>query len=233
MCYNYSLKATKREIEKQYQLQSQEALSNWEPLVYNSAFSKPKMPILTSSGIGVFNWGLIPNWSKNGVLDYNTAIARSEEVYKKKTWIESIESRRCIIPMTGFFEWRHEGKTKYPYHIYKQDSKIFSIAGIWDLWHNDKTNEKYYSFSLLTVSANDFMSKIHNIKKRMPLFLNSDDELVWLDNNAIERDVKRVIERSNKLNLGANTLKQGFSKQNSNKILDSWEYPELALIDLF
>src|SRR5689334_323979 len=80
--------------------------------------------------------------------------------------------RRCMIPLDGFYEWKREGKAKQHYLFRRKDEKPFVFAGLWETW-NDMD-----SFSILTTSANELMSKIHD---RMPVILSPVDYDAWLD----------------------------------------------------
>ena len=125
MCYHYSLKTEAREIYRHY-LGDVEAENDLLCPAHITCFSSvpSTMPVVTNNQPGkiqVFQWGLIPFWSKDARKSYNTANAMVETVLEKPTWREPIRKRRCLVPATGFFEWRHLGKEKYPYHISLSD----------------------------------------------------------------------------------------------------------------
>ncbi len=232
MCYHYSLKATKRELEKQYALELPEHNAVTLPIIHASAFDNIAMPVITPNGFDWFHWGLIPHWAHKISDTFHTANAKSETIHSKPTWKTPIESQRCLVPATGFFEWRHEGNQKYPYHIYIEDRTIFCFAGIWDKWTNPETKQNLFSFSILTVPANELMQKIHNTNKRMPLILSQEDALKWI-NDKTDRTVVDHIMLQPQLDLKAYTLHPDFANRKFNELLSPWEYPELTLIDLF
>jgi putative SOS response-associated peptidase YedK len=130
------------------------------------------------------HWGLVPEWSPDFAMKFSTINARSEGVFESRLYKKAILQRRCIVPVSGFFEWKKEGTAKRPFKIFLKDSPIMPMAGIWTAWRAGSPEEKR-SFSIMTTSANDFMSKIHD---RMPviLFLNQFDE--WLDPEVHEVD---------------------------------------------
>ncbi|WP_255420029.1 SOS response-associated peptidase family protein [Parabacteroides sp. AF17-3] len=70
-----------------------------------------------------------------------TLNVRADILFQKPSFWEPIQSKRCLVPSTGYFEWRHEGNKKIPYYIFLKDEEIFSMAGIYDEWL-DKTTEK-------------------------------------------------------------------------------------------
>jgi putative SOS response-associated peptidase YedK len=85
--------------------------------------------------------------------------------------------RRCIVPISGFYEWKRDQDGKRPYKIHLNDDPIMSVAGIWDIWRAGTSDERY-SFSIVTTAANSIMSNVHD---RMPVILARKDEDIWLD----------------------------------------------------
>ena len=123
------------------------------------------------------HWQLIPKWEKEFTVKFSTINARSESVFESKLYGKLITRQRCIVPLSGFFEWKKEGTKKRPFKIFRQDGSIMSVAGIWDTWHADKPDARH-SFSILTTSANEVMSGIHD---RMPVILDQGSLDDWLD----------------------------------------------------
>lgn len=151
-----------------------------------NAFSFPDYPIVTSDPeIQDFKWGLIPFWAKNekqaDEIKRMTLNARADTIFRKPSFREPIMKRRCLIPGTGYFEWRHEEGKKIPFYIYLKDEEIFSIAGIYDSWLDKSTGEIVNSFSLITTDSNPLTDYIHNTKHRMPAILSVEEEEKWLD----------------------------------------------------
>lgn len=232
MCYHYSLKTSKIELEKQYSLKISEEVNKSLSTIHVSAFEEKQMPVITDLGIQLQHWGLIPHWAKKKELTYPTANAKAESLNEKPTWKLAISSQRCLVPATGFFEWRHEGKQKYPYYINVKNQSLFSFAGIWDQWINPINHRTHYSFSIITTSADEVMDKIHNTKKRMPYILNKKDESTWLNKNTSSSTIKDILSNPT-AKLNGITIRKDFINHPTPKTLSLWEYPELSLIDLF
>ena len=98
-----------------------------------NAFAHPLYPIVTDSDeLQAFNWGLIPSWIKTEEqvrdIENMTINAKADTIFEKPSFKHSIISKRCIVPSTGFFEWRHEGSKKIPYYIQVKDEDIFSFT---------------------------------------------------------------------------------------------------------
>jgi len=159
----------------------------FEPKKHISAFTNPKIPVITSDEPDVihpFYWGLIPPWVKDGEkadsirrMTYN---AKSENVHEKPSFQNAIKNKKCLIIADGFYEWQSTPSGKICHYIQSTDEYIFAFAGIWSEWVNPSTGELVYSTSMLTQPANTMMAEIHNIKKRQPVILNQENQGKWL-----------------------------------------------------
>jgi putative SOS response-associated peptidase YedK len=89
----------------------------------------------------------------------------------------AFKQRRCLIPASGFYEWRKDGKRKQPFFICPRDGVLFSFAGLWERWH-DPAGEEIESCAILTTTANELMQEIH---ERMPVILDPSAEEQSLD----------------------------------------------------
>jgi len=134
--------------------------------------------------VDTMTWGLIPEWSPEFKMKFSTINARSEGVFESRLYKKPILQRRCIIPVSGFFEWKKERTAKRPFKIFLKDSPIMSMAGIWTAWRAG-TAEEQRSFSIMTTSANSFMEKIHD---RMPVILEQKQFDEWLDPEVHEQE---------------------------------------------
>lgn len=199
MCFHYAYIADKIETGKRFGVNNP---PEFEPITHANAFANPKMPIITSEEpkiLNFYNWGLIPSWIKTiddaNSISKKTANARSETVFEKPSFRNAIKSRRCLIPATGFFEWRHDGKEKIKHFVSTTDQEIFSFAGIYESWINKSNGEMINTFSMLTIEANDLMKYVHNNRERMPLILNKEDEEYWLSNLKNKNEISQVIKK--------------------------------------
>ena len=127
--------------------------------------------------MNTMKWGLIPEWSPAFSTKLSTFNAKSETVFESKLYRRVILQRRCIVPISGFIEWKKDGATKRPFRIYEKVRPMIALAGIWTSWHSGSPQEGR-SFSIMTTAANDFMSQIHD---RMPVILDPKDFDAWLD----------------------------------------------------
>ncbi|MBV5330290.1 MAG: SOS response-associated peptidase [Chlorobium sp.] len=122
-------------------------------------------------------WGLVPSWSKDPSKGASLINSRSETVAEKPSFRHAIKKNRCIIPVTGFYEWSHTGTEKHPHYIHLSDKSPMALAGIWENWKSpDGTTLE--TFSILTTAANKLISSLH---ERMPVILMPGAYGLWLD----------------------------------------------------
>ncbi len=122
-------------------------------------------------------WGLVPSWSKDPSVGSKMINARSETITEKPSFRQSVPGRRCIIPMSGFYEWdRTDPKRKVPYFVTREDGCLMLVAGIWT--PSPALNGRH-TFSLITRESVDDLSYIHS---RSPVELRVDDALEWMCN---------------------------------------------------
>ncbi len=124
MCFTVNVNLIKEELENRYGATLIDP-DNYRPSYYYHAFSLPELPAICSADpekIRLLRWGLIPYWTRSiedaNEIRYKTFNARSESIDKKPSFSSPVRSRRCIIPLKGFFEWQHAGKRKIPWYIY-------------------------------------------------------------------------------------------------------------------
>ncbi|HEX3282369.1 MAG TPA: SOS response-associated peptidase [Pyrinomonadaceae bacterium] len=148
------------------------------PLVprYNIAPSQNIVAILQRRDereAALMQWGLIPSWSKDAKGFIN---ARSETITGKPSFSESFQTRRCLIPADGFYEWQRSGKIAQPYYFQLREEMPFTFAGIWDEWSNGE--QTITSCAIITTSANELLATIHD---RMPVILPAESHDEWLN----------------------------------------------------
>ena len=132
-------------------------------------------------------WGLMPGWMKNKPSSKQLINARSETVFEKPAFKNSIKRRRCVVPITGFYEWQRAGSRKQPWYFYpEQEHGVLPLAGLWQASEDGVTQ-----FALLTREADKVMAPIHH---RMPVILNQDEINGYLEPAATEDEIRAMIE---------------------------------------
>lgn len=135
-------------------------------------YPSSKVPILLGQGqkidADLLTWGF-PGWDKKGLI----INARSETADEKRMFAASLRTRRCIIPSTGFYEWKKQGQgsEKEKYYFTLPEKKALYMAGLFNIYEDQPR------FVILTTAANASMTPIHH---RMPLILESNELQDWL-----------------------------------------------------
>jgi len=136
----------------------------------------------------LMHWGLIPSWSKDPSIGARMINARSETVADKPSFRAAFKRRRCLVPVSGFYEWQKQGRTKQPYYITAEEGGLLAIAGLWEYWEG-ADGSALESCTLLTTEANELMTPLHN---RMPVFIAPEDFDEWLGDG--KEESRRYLE---------------------------------------
>jgi putative SOS response-associated peptidase YedK len=118
-------------------------------------------------------WGFLPNWYKSpsdGPLLIN---ARAETVAEKPAFREAARQRRCLVPVSGFYEWHRTKEARLPWYVARADGTPLVLAGIWQDWGPDHLP----TLAIVTTHANAAMAPIHH---RIPVVIEQDDWSLWL-----------------------------------------------------
>lgn len=152
---------------------------------YGEIYPGDTVPIITpgkeNREVHAVKWGF-PSWKGSGLI----INARSETAPIKPMFKAPFQKRRCIIPATGFYEWKKEvkdGKTTKVKHWISINQKLFYMAGLY-WFFKDKKDENilYPAFTILTTQANRRMQDIHD---RMPVVVDEKNIENWLFNTDI------------------------------------------------
>ena len=132
---------------------------------------------LTGRSGSMMRWGLTPHWVKDTKKLPLLFNARSESMAIKPIFKNAFRRQRCIIPATGFYEWKllTEGKNKQPFYVSIKDGNPLSFAGIWETATVNETTID--SCAIITTDCNSLMRPIHH---RMPVILSAQVWDTWL-----------------------------------------------------
>jgi putative SOS response-associated peptidase YedK len=147
---------------------------------FNIAPTQP-VPVIANNHpdrVELFQWGLIPSWSKDSSCSGRMINARAETLAERPSFRTALKRRRCLVPADGFYEWRKEpdGKTKTPMYVRRRDGEPFAFAGLWDVWHTPD-GSVVPSCTVITTAPNELMAPIHD---RMPAILPRSAYERWL-----------------------------------------------------
>jgi len=127
-------------------------------------------------------WGLIPSWTKPGKYSAPLINARSETINEKRSFRQLIIAHRCVLPVTGFYEWRREAKQKTPFYVHAANERGLLLAAIYQplksnaAGENNEVNDGA-QVCVVTTEANQTMQAVHT---RMPVLLTPEEAAIWL-----------------------------------------------------
>jgi len=130
--------------------------------------------------LDVMHWGLIPAWAKETSTHYATFNARAETLREKRTFSAAFKKRRCLIPVSGFYEWKKEhsdkNSEKIPFYFTRLNNAPLVFAGLYEEGHSEE-GEVIPSCTIVTTQASSWMNTYHT---RMPVVLESQDIAEWI-----------------------------------------------------
>jgi putative SOS response-associated peptidase YedK len=182
MCGRYTLAGNMVNLEKHFKAK---LLGEKNPTSYNISPTQLSPVVLntTPNELRFETWGLVPFWTKPDEKPRPLFNSRSDTLLSKPAFKRYLQHKRCLIPATGFYEWKSEGKIKQPYYIRLKSQELFAFAGIWEVYANEDA-EVIHTYSIITTEPNELMSKIHS---RMPVILAAEHEQDWLTDSNISR----------------------------------------------
>lgn len=176
MCGRYALYGPSSRYQEYFDTQA------WPdfPDRYNVA-PTAVVPIIRQSPEGQrvvtpIRWGLIPRWAADPSIGAKLNNARGESVADKPSFRDAFKRRRCLIPASGFYEWKAIERGKQPYFIRYKSGNPMAMAGLWESWR-DPEGQIVRTFCVITTGPNELMNEIHD---RMPVLIQPKDFARWL-----------------------------------------------------
>jgi putative SOS response-associated peptidase YedK len=136
------------------------------------------------------HWGLIPHWAKDASVGHKLANARGESLDERPAFREAFLASRCLVPASGYYEWKRSGRTKQPWYLQPAKAPLFGLAGITALWRGPRGPVR--SVALITTAANELTARVHD---RMPLIIAPEDYAAWLDPRSAEPRALKALVR--------------------------------------
>lgn len=177
MCGRYTLTAPGDVLLETFELDSAPPLAPR----YNIAPTQ-EVTIVRRSEAGarelvLVRWGLVPFWAKEAAIGNRLINARAESLAEKPAYRDSFRKRRCLVPATGFYEWKAIEGGKQPYLFRRSDHGVFALAGLWSRWNERETGAPLESCAIVTTEPNELAATVHD---RMPVILPRDAWPLWL-----------------------------------------------------
>lgn len=205
MCAHTSQIQKVEKLEVQYKVklsdESKRELFD-EPRFHIIGFTHVQMLIIPQekpSVLAAATWGIAPENKKVEELKayYKEAAkfggginARAEKAFDHFLYKQSIYTKRCVIPVSAFFEPHDHKGNKYPFVFKPKDKDFISLAGIYTRIENKVT------FAILTKDASPLFAKIHNKKNRQPVMLSAELEKDWLKDDLDQEEIKAMLNQN-------------------------------------
>ena len=187
MCGRYTAKWDKQTFQETFNVQPPLFESyNLAPTQYAPVVWQPQgtREVLNA------RWGMIPRWvDKPADFKANMFNARAETLLEKASFKRPFKSQRCLVPASGFYEWKKVGGDKQPFYIHAEDDAPIAFAGLYDYWQKD--DEEIYSYTIITTAPNALMKNLHN---RMPVILAPEHFETWLDEEADTAELESLLK---------------------------------------
>jgi putative SOS response-associated peptidase YedK len=182
MCGRFTVKATWAELVALYRLTMDAPPHNLRQR-YNVCPTDPVDVVTANDGqreLVTMRWGLVPWWWSKPLKELRMATfnARAETVETKPVFRDAFKRSRCLIPISGYYEWQNTPGGKQPWYFTARDgSPILTAAGLWDEWKDRASGERLKSCTMIITEPNNFAAEIHD---RMPVFLAEEQFAPWL-----------------------------------------------------
>jgi putative SOS response-associated peptidase YedK len=186
MCSRFYLIASAAELKRKFKLDERP-----DPVRrYNIAPTQPApivVAIARTMRLQIARWGLVPPWSRDLSLGGRMINAPIEEIEQRPAFQRPFHTQRCLVPASGYYEWRLKEASRQPYRIGLRAGALFAFAGLWERW-SPEGGEPVETFTIITTRPNKLLSEVHD---RMPAIVAPDDYRRWL--TGAERIAKRLI----------------------------------------
>lgn len=184
----YTISASIEALKKRFGVE----VGDWYQPRYNAAPTH-LLPVITqgSQGLSMFHWGQIPGWSKNKTISGKLIFAEQETLMEKASSKIALQSRRCLIPADGYYDWKKISKKgRVAHRLIFGNNDIVGFAGLWEEFEDDK-EEVAHTFKIITTAANGVIAPMNH---RMPAIIAAADEKAWLDQNTTAEKALELIK---------------------------------------
>jgi putative SOS response-associated peptidase YedK len=223
MCFYYAVVKTNAKALIENGIIKEEQLSLFSDKQFVKGFDFPLMPVISNNNPGIiqmFRWGFVPPQTQN-----------TEQAIAFLT-----QQQRCLVLCSGFFEWRNKSpekknSEKYPFYVSLKDDGMFVFGGIWEKFTDRKTGEIIHTYAIITTRANDLMELVHNTKKRMPLIIEPEKAMNWLNSDLSDDEIKSYFNPFDSSKLKAIPIKKinpRLQYDNDSGITVYYHYQELS-----
>ena len=179
MCGRYYIDIEKDELS---------FVENSNKVEYDKNFNvapQNKAPCIIDNNLVIANWGYFPDWLKSQSNPRPLFNTRYESLLEKKTFTSAFKNSRCLIPITGWYEWKEEDGIKQPYYFFDNSDSLLFAAGLY--WNRSNGD---IETSIITREAVSLLQTIHN---RSPLLLLKEQRELWVSDLSSEEIYPKIL----------------------------------------
>ena len=179
MCGRYYIDIAKDELS---------FVNNFSEIEYEQNFNvapQAPAPCIIDNNLVIANWGYFPDWLKSQSNPRPLFNTRYESLLEKKTFTSAFKNSRCLIPISGWYEWKDEDGIKQPYYFFDNSKNVLFAAGLY--WNRSSGD---IETSIITREAVSSLQTIHN---RSPLLLTKDQREIWTSDLSSEEIYPEVL----------------------------------------
>jgi putative SOS response-associated peptidase YedK len=171
MCGRFALNESPARLAEHFNLSGELSISPSWNIAPSTRITTITADESEARHLSLMKWGLIPSWAKDATIGNKLSNARGETVHEKPSFRSAFKYHRCIIPASGFYEWKTVGGVKQPWYMSLKSGEPMAFAGLWERWNDIET------CCIITTAANSLMEPIHD---RMPVILDQEQWEAWL-----------------------------------------------------
>lgn len=176
MCGRYAVGASAEDIEAEFGPLN-EKLPTWQPLW--SIAPTDQVPIVHEQSaahervaeLAHWDWPKPPSMPRGRPL-INARIEKLDSSF----WRAAFRRSRCIVPMSGYYEWTGQAGSKQAHYLHSEDGRLVAAAGL--TWTANIQGRSQRVTVVVTRRSQDAAGAVHD---RMPAGLDDDLRQAWLD----------------------------------------------------
>lgn len=188
----------------------------YEKQIMINGFEEATIPIVSmqeKDAITPAIWGILPegyqeDWSvfQNICNTLNTTL---ESMDTHLWYAKSLLTKRCLIPVTGFFTSYLADGVVYPFHFSQTSGLPFCLAGIYTV-----LDDGFVTVAVITCEADDIIRRVHNVGQTMPMLLSKELHSDWLNNELGMNDIKTILSTPHNYDIKSHPIAREFYKNN-------------------
>ena len=179
MCGRYYIDIAKDELSFVNNIAEIKYEKNFNVAPHNQA------PCIIDNNLVIAKWGYFPDWLKSQSNPRPLFNTRYESLLEKKTFTSAFKNSRCLIPISGWYEWKDEDGIKQPYYFFDNSEAVLFASGLY--W---KRSSGDIETSIITREAVSRLQTIHN---RSPLLLTKELRELWVSDLSGEEVYPEVL----------------------------------------